>query len=69
MNVDTKHSTNKYDKLIEKIDKKHILENINYITIEVKIIGNKFVICGGLHRACIYLKYKINFIRCLIYEN
>lgn len=68
-NVDTKHSANKYDKLIEKIDKKYILENINYITIEVRLKENKFVICGGLHRACIYLKYKINYIRCLIYEN
>lgn len=64
--VDNLHSLEKYDKVINSLDKKYILENINYIIIQVKKTQNNlYEIKNGIHRACIYLKNNINFIRCV----
>ena len=67
MKLDRHHSVKKYDKLIKTLDRNTIFENINYITIEVKKRKDHYVITRGFHRACIYLKNNIKFIRCIIH--
>ena len=65
--IDHLHSLEKYNELINTLNKDYIFNNINYITIEVISKNDIYIITGGIHRASIYLKNNIQYIRCVIF--